>query len=261
MAVDVEDIFNDSLQFFGESAVADDEGSVVQYGEIILAIPPKEGKAISLLADQLFSPSLLLAEYIETGKICLQGKTVLELGAGCALPCIVASMLPESSIPSLVVATDYPDPIIMNALEKNVAMNRDVAPAQCDIRIRCMAYEWGTDTTALKDLLPPSATPGYDALILSDLLYFSSSHDIIISSMTSLLARAPQARVYVAAGTYTPPPVCDYFIRESSKLGMWWKEGPHDEEWVGERVVKGLTVEDMGRRKGMCRWWIGGWVV
>ena len=37
---------------------------------------------------------------------------------------------------------------------------------------------------------------GYDIMILSDLLHFSTSHDALISSVQMLLAKLESARVY-----------------------------------------------------------------
>ncbi|KAI0947587.1 hypothetical protein AcW1_009305 [Taiwanofungus camphoratus] len=189
----MDDFLRDSAALFGDAA-EDDDGRVY-YGPLVLTAAPKEGKvclssitvrpeglrrrltlarrrpsraqANTLLADHLFSPSLLLAERIERGLVPLAHRTgalgffsrvrrgafvstdtwapVIELGAGCALPSLLASTLAHP--PSLVVVTDYPDEVILTNLEQNVARNRDSVSAGC--AVRCLGYEWGQDARPL----------------------------------------------------------------------------------------------------------------
>jgi len=42
--------------------------------------------------------------------------------------------------------------------------------------------------------------PGFDVLILSDLLHFDTSHAALAESVVALLGRDTEARVYAAAG-------------------------------------------------------------
>jgi predicted nicotinamide N-methyase len=82
-------------------------------------------QANTLLAHGLFSPALLLAERIERG--LLHGRTLIELDAGCGLPSLLAATRPDrNGAPTLVVATDYPDALILNTLRGNVARNTDL---------------------------------------------------------------------------------------------------------------------------------------
>jgi len=137
-----EDILNDSLAFLGGQPVVDNE--IICYGSLRLSVAPKEGKANTLLADHLFSPALLLAERIERGLIEVYDRTVIELGAGCALPSLLMATLAEP--PSLVVVTDYPDDIILSNLRDNVDRNRGVTK-RCTVE--CRGYEWGSDAEHL----------------------------------------------------------------------------------------------------------------
>jgi len=45
-----------------------------------------------------------------------------------------------------------------------------------------------------------SSKSGYDILILSDLLHFFDSHDVLVSTIESLLSKGSNARVYVGVG-------------------------------------------------------------
>jgi len=197
----------------------------------------------------------------------MEGLTVIELGAGTALPSLVASVLPKP--PSLVVVTDYPDEVILGNLNKNVERNKAAVSPGCIVR--CEGYEWGEDVDPILRFLPPSPVDspfhrGYDIVILSDLLHFDRSHDVLLASLTTLLTRRPSARAYVAAGIYTSPEVCNRFLREAERLGIAWTEGgsgvlgaEEDPVWRGSMEVKGLESSQLGVRKCMCRWWVGQW--
>ncbi|KAI0350896.1 hypothetical protein OH77DRAFT_1430517 [Trametes cingulata] len=253
---DVDDFLSDSAALFGDVSPADD---TIRYGPLILTVAPKEGKANTLLADHLFSPSLLLAELIERGVITLSGRRVVELGAGCALPSLLASTSPEP--PSLVVITDYPDDVIMKNLLGNVQRNRPHFNDQCTVH--ACGYEWGQDVGPLLNIAETHAPNdrGFDVVIMSDLLHFDGSHDVLVQSLTSLLRRDPSARAYVAAGKYTAPHVCDHFVEEAKRGGILLEEREVENVWHGTLEVSGsgLDREQLGVRKGMSRWWVGRW--
>jgi EEF1A N-terminal glycine/lysine methyltransferase len=73
---------------------------------------------------------------------------VIELGAGCALPTLLAATL--ASPPSVVVITDYPDETILGSLRRNVERNR-VHFTRAEA-VHWVGYEWGADVTGLLDL-------------------------------------------------------------------------------------------------------------
>ena len=58
-------------------------------------------------------------------------------------------------------------------------------------------------TISIRALLPLDrhASTGFDIVILSDLLHFDTSHDALIKSLSLLLAKTIDARVYVAVRT------------------------------------------------------------
>ncbi|KAH9946862.1 hypothetical protein B0H21DRAFT_692975 [Amylocystis lapponica] len=252
----MDDFLSGTAALFGD--VVDDDDAI-SYGPLVLTVAPKVylySQANTLLADHLFSPSLLLSERIERGLIPLHKATVIELGAGCALPSLLSSIL--ANPPRLVAITDYPDEIILRNLRNNVERNRSKITNGCTVHHR--GYEWGQDVSALLELLPQSG--GYDVVILSDLLHFDASHGELIASLTLLLRRASTARTYIAAGKYTLPHICDRFIREAASAGIIIQEGEDSAEWLGTLEVKGggLDRAQLGVRKGMCRWWVGQWV-
>lgn len=112
----------------------------------------------------------------------------------------------------------------------------------------------------------PLVRPGYDVVILSDLLHFDRSHPELLSSLCALLARRPESRTYVAAGVYTRSEHCDSFLRNAEALGIVWcssyeDESPEDQTdgWAGKMEITGLHPEQLQARKRMCRWWVGRW--
>lgn len=73
------------------------------------------------------------------------GSSVIELGAGCALPSLLSATLAEA--PSLVVITDYPDVNIMTNLISNVEHNRPHYNPRSTVH--ALGYDWGQDTRPL----------------------------------------------------------------------------------------------------------------
>ena len=62
----------DDLPFFETSGEQDDE--TICYGGIVVKPAKKQGKALTLLADAVFNPALVIIEQIQTGLIQVQGK-------------------------------------------------------------------------------------------------------------------------------------------------------------------------------------------
>ncbi|KAL0956915.1 hypothetical protein HGRIS_003019 [Hohenbuehelia grisea] len=212
----------------------------------------QSGKANTLLADHLFSPALFLAERIERGLLAAPGQSVVELGAGCALPSLLLATC--ANPPSKVVVTDFPDDTILVNLRKNVERNE--ATFRCSVH--CEGYEWGKPVDTLRNYADHPS--GFDIVILSDLLHFDQSHDVLISSAASLLARTPSARVHVCAGNYTRIDVCESFIRDAEKAGLIFDVPPTDGDiWLGDMEVSGLDKTQLAKRKGVCYYWVGRW--
>lgn len=70
---------------------------------------------------------------------------VVELGAGCALPSLLAATLPTP--PALIVITDYPDEAILANLRINFSANHRLTAPGCSVF--CAGHEWGTDATPI----------------------------------------------------------------------------------------------------------------
>ncbi|KAJ7599058.1 putative methyltransferase-domain-containing protein [Mycena floridula] len=250
MSLSPEDILGDSLRFLGEEVVSADDETIC-YGPLKLTPAPK---AITLLADHLFSPALFLAEQIERSLIPCENLSVIELGAGCALPSLLLSTVENP--PSLVLITDYPAEILQANLRRNVERNAALVSTQC--KVISQGYDWGTDVADLK----VHAKEGFDIMILSDLLHFHDSHDALVTSVKTLLRRSSHAKLYVAAGKYTKSNVCQSFIEKATLTGLNLVEKTPDEAdcfWQGKYPVSKLDPEDLAVRKAACRFWVGEW--
>eukprot|EP01045_Picozoa_sp_COSAG04_P017585 COSAG04_NODE_1565_length_6321_cov_5.077306_6_plen_178_part_00 len=117
--------------------------------------------------------------------------TLVELGAGLALPSIVAAKTAQASRrwvhggagAALVVATDFPDEQLLANIAHNAALN--LPPQLLDARFRVRGHLWGSDLSPLLALTPQRQ--GFDIVVLADLVYKSSLHAELLRSMSGLL--------------------------------------------------------------------------
>lgn len=207
--------------------------------------------------------------------------------------------MPKGRHASLVVVTEYPDPLIMNTLKGNVERARtqrgkphptlegegteesEENEKEEYCAIECGEYEWGSDVSQLllsimcftcphlifcvssSQFLPKNAGPGFDIVIMSDSLHFDSSHAALVDSLTALLSKSRESRVYVAAGNYTKQDVCDRFIDHARRAGIVLAEERHKQAgWQGKMAVRGpgLDRDGLKHRRDMSRFWVGRWV-
>jgi EEF1A N-terminal glycine/lysine methyltransferase len=90
----------------------------------------------------------------EPGHLRAVAAPVVELGAGCALPSVLLSTLAHPRTPALVVPTDYPDPLILGNLRRNVERNAPLAAPGC--RVECKGHAWGDEASIGHVLSAPS---------------------------------------------------------------------------------------------------------
>jgi nicotinamide N-methyltransferase len=107
-----------------------------------------------------------LTKYFFRNPEIVQGKTVLEIGAGGGLPSLVAAHLGAKR----TILTDYPDNSLIDNLKHNVETNRAMYP-NADITVQPLL--WGT-TTDLNEK--------FDLIILSDLLNNHSAHEAMLET-------------------------------------------------------------------------------
>ncbi|KAH9448592.1 hypothetical protein Pst134EA_027899 [Puccinia striiformis f. sp. tritici] len=156
----------------------------------------------------LYPASIRLSRYIQENAQKLFPDNlsikVLELGAGGGLPGLTCAL----SGASLVVTTDFPDPDLIKNLEWNADEN---LPASLRDRLIVKGLKWGTkldgdDFQVVQTILPhesttsspstaSSSSPGFDLILLSDLVFNHSEHNSLLTTCEiSFNNRAPTSK-------------------------------------------------------------------
>ncbi|KAG9076199.1 nicotinamide n-methyltransferase [Ceratobasidium sp. UAMH 11750] len=135
-----------------------------------------------------WNAAIVLADFLDarSAELC-EDKSVLELGAGGALPSLVAALCGARQ----VVITDYPDAPLIDNITRNVDRN-----IKKDMRriVRVEGYIWGTDPRKLFDPIGSAANEdgvgtqtGFDVIILSDLIFNHSQHAALLDTCQAAL--------------------------------------------------------------------------
>jgi nicotinamide N-methyltransferase len=149
-----------------------------------------------LWGHHLWNAGRLISTYLEKNPSLIANKTVLELGAGAGLPSLVCAVLGARK----VVVTDYPDPDLVQNLWRNV----ESCVSGDEKRVVAEGYCWGADSAPLLAHLEPSPTPGFDVLILADLLFNHSEHAKLVATISATLAKKEDAKALVFFTPYRP---------------------------------------------------------
>ncbi|KAK5815220.1 hypothetical protein F5H01DRAFT_309091 [Linnemannia elongata] len=157
-----------------------------------------------LWAHHLWNAAKVFADWMDDHPQYTVGKSVLEIGAGAALPSFVAAVNGATK----VVITDYPD----NDLIANIQYNADhiVPELTKEGKVIVQGYLWGSNTRPLLAHLNPTtnadttnSTPSgtarkelFDTIILSDLLFNHSQHRSMLKTCKETL-KPGTGRVFV----------------------------------------------------------------
>ncbi|KAG0234078.1 nicotinamide n-methyltransferase [Actinomortierella wolfii] len=145
-----------------------------------------------LWGHHLWNAAKMFANWLDARPEYTHRKNVLELGAGAALPSLIAVVNGASK----VVITDYPDESLIKNIEYNVQQN---VPRQLEEKIVVVeGYLWGKNTKPLLDHLNTTTANGdlFDTIILSDLLFNHSQHRAMLKTCKETL-RPKTGRVFV----------------------------------------------------------------
>ncbi|KAI2628613.1 hypothetical protein GGR54DRAFT_353603 [Hypoxylon sp. NC1633] len=156
-----------------------------------------------LEAHHLWNGSRIISKYFENNVSEVQGRTVLELGAGAGLPSIVCAILGAEK----VVVTDYPDPELVVNMKKNILGCELIPVTNSDAEnspIVADGYVWGADATHLLAHLEVFKKDSFDVLILADLLFRHSEHKNMISTIEATLNRKKTSKAFVCFTSYRP---------------------------------------------------------
>lgn len=239
---------------------------------------PKADEDRRLFSHFLWNSSLLLAELVEAGTLGLKedqppptddgkptvvttapaarfnvtGLATLELGAGTALPSIMAALLGAHR----VVVTDYPAPPVMKTLRRNVAANTQPSFSP-HVSIAALGEEGGgilVGGHGWGELDTPLALENrhaFDRVFVADCLWMPWQHENLRKSIGWFLKDGPEARAWVVAGFHTGrDSMCGFFDADAlaSDGGLeveriWERDCDGvDREWVLDRGSEDITT-------------------
>ncbi|KAI0067392.1 hypothetical protein BV25DRAFT_1819716 [Artomyces pyxidatus] len=132
-----------------------------------------------LWGHYLWNASRSFASYLDAHPELYHDRFVLELGAGGGLPGIVAAKNGARK----VVLTDYPDATLVDNLQFNANQNLESA-ARATVNVK--GFVWGQTVAPLLKLTDNSE-PGFDLIIMSDLIFNHSQHDALLKTCESTL--------------------------------------------------------------------------
>ncbi|KAF9512129.1 hypothetical protein BS47DRAFT_1466587 [Hydnum rufescens UP504] len=151
-----------------------------------------------LWGHHLWNAARSFATYLDANASTLcAGRTILELGAGGALPGIAATLLGAKK----VVLTDYPD----HDLLRNIAINVDEnVPPRLRANVDVQGYIWAQLVALEDDGVPVShlssapvittghivdaSLPRFDLILMSDLIFNHSQHDALLNTCEQALS-------------------------------------------------------------------------
>lgn len=207
------------------------DASVLNDEAPVLPIMIPETTIYMLFAHRQWRAGMLLADAIFADLIPVDDQWVLELGAGTGLPALSAALTRQ---PRKVVVTDYDDAAIVQALRTNAANCAAANPQKTMAPLTVAGHTWGHRIDDVLDLLPctpKEPSPHFDVLLLADCVWERFSHDILLKSITHLLARTPSARIYMVAGLHTGRSTLVQFFRRALEAGLQLVPLPKLEEW------------------------------
>jgi nicotinamide N-methyltransferase len=133
-----------------------------------------------------------LARYLLDKPSLVTNKRTIELGAGTALPSLVALSLGSS----LSVLTDYPHDHVLQSLRLTVGYNWEACYGSPS-RVAVLGHEWGSDVTQIfhkvetmmgaKDTNCNSSFHPFHVIFLSECLWNHAAHDKLATSIHNLL--------------------------------------------------------------------------
>ncbi|KAH8555391.1 putative methyltransferase-domain-containing protein [Umbelopsis sp. PMI_123] len=147
-----------------------------------------------LWAHYLWNAAKVFATYLDENKDLCRGKSFLELGAGAALPSLIAAINGAKK----TVITDYPDRELIENIEYNVKTNLPSLQKAVSVK----GYVWGTKVSSLQEELSNEETK-YDVIILSDLIFNHSQHHAMLRTCRELIK--PKTGVVLVFYTHHRP--------------------------------------------------------
>ncbi|KAK6434982.1 hypothetical protein LTR95_008837 [Oleoguttula sp. CCFEE 5521] len=187
-----------------------------RFGDIRLQTADPNGEdERRLFSHYLWNAGLKLAELISLPRVAsdgvwsVEGKRVLELGAGVGLGGIVATLAGADE----VAITDYPASVVLKNILRNVDAN---LPRGVRGRTSVEGHAWGVLDTAF-------ATAGhhrYMRILAADCYWMQDQHESLVQSMLHFLSPEPAARVFAIAGFHTGRARLAAFFEIAARHGL-----------------------------------------
>lgn len=215
-------------------------------------------KRHSLWGHKLWNAAKYLVKRMDQRRIAVEGKTVLELGAGLGLPSLAA----YHNGAALVVVTDYPDSDLLEMLQLNVDKNgasiEDALPSMHTEAHPSMA----ATSTSTSPPLPPTPTrkivvepllwghekqmekvlsytngKGFDVIILSDILFNHVCNDDLASTVATMLRWGRTTTPSASSSSTSPPTAYCVFSHHRAYKQV------EDLEFFDKIIANGLFYE------------------
>ncbi|MCJ1224556.1 nicotinamide n-methyltransferase [Toensbergia leucococca] len=189
----------------------------------------------------LWTAAIFLSEYLEQNAATLiQGKDVLELGAGAGLPSLVAAILGAQN----VVVTDYPDEDLIQNLSLNIA---NCPYIRTPPNITAKGYLWGAPPslllpTPLSSSKSPPSLPTYDTLILADLLFNHTEHAKLLRTVQQTLRHDADSKAIVFFTPHRP----HLYHKDMAFFDLVRQGGLRVEKIIERIVEKPIFENDVG---------------
>ncbi|KAH6908819.1 nicotinamide N-methyltransferase [Coprinopsis sp. MPI-PUGE-AT-0042] len=189
-----------------------------------------------LWGHYLWNAARSFATYLDEHSDIYKDRNVLELGAGGALPSLVAA----KNDAQFVVITDYPDTSLIDNIEYNV---KDNLAEEERRKVLAKGYIWGQATASLLDSAE-SATGkrNFDLVILSDLVFNHSQHDALLTTCENVIT-PPSATVGVPEDQHTQPCVLVFYSHHRPHFAH------RDMEFFSKAEQRGWKVEKVVEEK------------
>lgn len=125
-----------------------------------------------------------MAEYLDENNHLIKDKNILELGSGSGLPSIITSL----NQAKMIIATDYPDPEVLNNIQFNIKEN-----IKNHQNIKVEGYLWGSNP---ENLLNHINNDQFDLILMADLIFNHTEHKKMLKTASELLKKDGQILVF-----------------------------------------------------------------
>ncbi|CAI7580053.1 unnamed protein product [Penicillium bialowiezense] len=173
-----------------------------------------------LFAHFLWSAAMVVAEGVEMADEpgsegteardiwAVEGESVLELGAGAALPSVICALAKASN----VAATDHPSsPALSGAITHNIEHN---LPQTVKGAVSMYPHEWGV----LDDAFSTQNKGSFSRIVAADCFWMRSQHENLARTMQWFLS--PGGKVWVVAGFHTGRAIVAGFFETALENGF-----------------------------------------